>query len=140
MTAPVREPNDTRQYDDLVDEWWRADGAFAALHWLAAARAALVPPPARPGEVLVDVGCGGGLLAGHLRDYTHVGVDVTASALDVARSHGVVPVRADAGRLPLADGSAAVVVAGEILEHVRDVAVVVSDPDIAAGESGDRVD
>jgi 2-polyprenyl-6-hydroxyphenyl methylase/3-demethylubiquinone-9 3-methyltransferase len=119
--------NDVRQYDDLVDEWWRPEGAFAALHWLATARGALIPPPASAGEVLVDVGCGGGLLAGHVTGYRHVGVDVTVSALHAARRHGLVPVRADAGRLPLADESAAVVVAGEILEHVHDVPAVVAE-------------
>jgi 2-polyprenyl-6-hydroxyphenyl methylase/3-demethylubiquinone-9 3-methyltransferase len=29
------------------------------LHWLAAARARLIPVAARPGEILVDLGCGG---------------------------------------------------------------------------------
>ena len=34
-----RERNDPRQYDDLVDEWWRDRGGFAMLHWFAASRA-----------------------------------------------------------------------------------------------------
>jgi 2-polyprenyl-6-hydroxyphenyl methylase / 3-demethylubiquinone-9 3-methyltransferase len=34
--VPAR--NDLRQYDELAGEWWRPDGAFAALHWLAEAR------------------------------------------------------------------------------------------------------
>lgn len=125
--VPVRARNDPRQYDDLADAWWRPEGAFAALHWLAEARGAQVRPPARPGEVLVDVGCGGGLLAPHVTGYVHVGVDLTASALARAASHDVVPVRGDAARLPLADGTAAVVVAGEILEHVPDPEAVVAE-------------
>jgi 2-polyprenyl-6-hydroxyphenyl methylase/3-demethylubiquinone-9 3-methyltransferase len=110
-----------------VDEWWRPEGAFAALHWLARARGELLPAPASAGDVLVDVGCGGGVLAGHVAGYTHVGVDVTLSALGTARRHRVVPVQGDAGRLPIADESAAVVVAGEILEHVHDVPGVVAE-------------
>ena len=31
--------NDPAQYDGLADEWWQAQGGFAALHWLAASRA-----------------------------------------------------------------------------------------------------
>ena len=58
--------NDPRQYDELAGEWWRPGGAFAMLHWLAAARAALVPPATGAGAVLVDLGCGAGLLAPHL--------------------------------------------------------------------------
>ncbi|GAA4733685.1 methyltransferase domain-containing protein [Phytohabitans rumicis] len=126
-TTPSR--NDPRQYDDLAGEWWRPDGAFAMLHWLAEARARLVPPAPRPGAVLVDVGCGGGLLAPHLRGkgYRHVGLDLTRSALEQAAAHGVAPVGADAGALPLADGCADVVVAGEILEHVPDLAAAVGE-------------
>jgi 2-polyprenyl-6-hydroxyphenyl methylase/3-demethylubiquinone-9 3-methyltransferase len=120
--------NDPGQYDELVDHWWRPDGEFAALHWLARSRATLLPPAAREGAVLLDVACGGGLLAGHLPPgYRHVGVDLTASALRLAREHGVEVVRGDVTALPFADGCADVVVAGEILEHVRDVGTVVAE-------------
>ncbi len=51
--APVRDRNDIRQYDDLVDAWWQPDAAFAALHWLAAAvehvRATSLRGPTRDG-------------------------------------------------------------------------------------------
>jgi 2-polyprenyl-6-hydroxyphenyl methylase / 3-demethylubiquinone-9 3-methyltransferase len=122
-------PNDPRQYDDLVDEWWRPDGAFAMLHWLARARAALVPPASRPDAVLVDLGCGAGLLAPHLagKGYRHVGVDLTRSALDQAAAHGVTVVHADAVAVPLADRCADVVSAGELLEHVPDWRRVVAE-------------
>lgn len=92
------------------------------LGWIAQARAALVPPARRPGAVLVDLGCGGGLLAPHLvgKGYRHIGVDLTASALVKAVAHGVGAVRGDACRVPLADECADVVSAGELLEHVPD--------------------
>lgn len=124
-----RRRNDPAQYDDLAGEWWRPRGAFAALHWLAAARGALVPPAERPGAVLVDLGCGAGLLAPHVagKGYHHVGVDLGAPALAEAARHGVTAVLGDVLSVPLADGCADVVSAGEILEHVADLPKAVAE-------------
>lgn len=120
---PSTARNDPRQYDDLAGEWWRPGGGFEILHWLAAARAELIPPADTPGAVLVDAGCGGGLMAPHLvgKGYRHIGVDLRMSALEQAAAHGVRTIRGDVTALPVASGSADVVVAGEILEHVPDM-------------------
>ncbi|MBW8765796.1 MAG: methyltransferase domain-containing protein [Geodermatophilales bacterium] len=117
-----RSRNDPAQYDELVDEWWRPSGEFAALHWIAASRAEHIPPAPGPGAVLVDLACGGGLMAPHVArlGYRHVGVDLGVPGLRLARDHGVLPVRGSVLAVPLADGCADVVVAGEILEHVED--------------------
>jgi 2-polyprenyl-6-hydroxyphenyl methylase/3-demethylubiquinone-9 3-methyltransferase len=128
-SVPVRARNDPDQYDDLTDEWWRPYGKFAALHWLARSRAELIPAPPHPGAVLLDVACGAGLLAPYLNGpdalvtgWRQVGVDLSQLSLRQARQHGVTPVRADAFRLPFADASLHCVVAGEILEHLPDLA------------------
>ena len=99
------------------------------LHWIAAARARLVPPAAGPGALLLDLACGGGVLAPHLvgKGYRHLGVDLSALALRQAAEHGVRVVRADVLRLPFADAVADVVVAGEVLEHVPDLAGAVRE-------------
>lgn len=129
MSVPVRPRNDPKQYDDLAGSWWDLRGRFAMLHWINAARARLVPPAARPGSVLVDVACGGGLLAPHVAHlgHRHVGVELSASAAALAARHGVQVVRGDAQRLPLADEVADVVVAGEVLEHVPDLDAAVRE-------------
>lgn len=133
MSAPVRPRNDPQQYDDLAATWWDTRGGFAMLHWLAAARARLVPPAARPDSVLLDLACGGGLLAPHVagplsdKGHWHVGLDLSPTALPQARAHGVSPVRGDVLRLPFADEVADVVVAGEVLEHVAEPTVLVAE-------------
>ena len=122
--------NDPAQYDELAGEWWKPRGAFAALRWLAVARASLVPPAPRPGAVLLDVACGGGVLGPHLQGtgYVHVGVDLSATATRVARMHGMRYVtRGDVNALPFPDVFADVVVAGEILEHVPDLSAAVAE-------------
>lgn len=124
MTRRAR--NDWRQYDDLSPQWWERGGDFAALHWIAAARARLLPPPRR-GAVLVDMACGGGLMAPYAVGYRHVGVDLSMRSLGVAAAHGVFAARADVTALPLRDECADVVVAGEIFEHVADVAGTVAE-------------
>jgi 2-polyprenyl-6-hydroxyphenyl methylase/3-demethylubiquinone-9 3-methyltransferase len=126
---PVRPRNDPRQYDDLASEWWAPRGAFAMLRWIAAARMRLVPAPPRPGALLLDAACGGGLLAPHVAPtgYRHVGVDLSHSATRLAADHGVVAARGDVTRLPFADEAFDVVVAGEVLEHVEDLPAVVGE-------------
>jgi len=125
----VRARNDPEQYDDLADQWWEPRGSFAMLHWIAEARARLVPTAVREGSLLLDLACGGGLLAPHLdgKGHRHVGLDLSPTALPLARRHGVVPVRGDVLRLPFADEVADVVVAGEVLEHVAEPLQLVAE-------------
>lgn len=122
--APVRPRNDPRQYDDLADQWWEPRGGFAMLPWISAARARHLPPT---GGLLLDVACGGGLLAPYVRGFTHVGVDLSWPSLQPAREHGVTVTQGDVLALPFADDAFDVVVAGEILEHVSDLAGIVGE-------------
>ena len=124
-----RARNDPRQYDDLALSWWDPQGPLAMLHWIAKTRGALVPQATRDGAVLVDVGCGAGLLTPHVRDkrYHHIGVDLMTSALDQARLHGVIVVNGNALALPLEDEIADVVCAGEILEHLSDHQLAITE-------------
>ncbi len=124
-----RKANDLRQYDDLAGEWWRPGSVFSMLHWIAAARAQLVPQAGRTRAILIDLGCGAGLMAPHVatKGYHHIGVDLTRSALEQAAAHGVTPMHASALAVPLSDGCADVVTAGELLEHVYDPRAVLAE-------------
>jgi SAM-dependent methyltransferase len=110
--------------------------AWAGRHWWHRARrdlaAEAIRRAARDLEVVVDAGCGAGgmlpVLAG-LGARLVVGVDVSPDALAVARrelagrepsGRGPVLVRAEAERLPLADGSCSAIVSMDVLEHLDD--------------------
>jgi SAM-dependent methyltransferase len=82
-----------------------------------------------PDRDVLDLGCRSGAVTEHFLDGNRVtGVDVDASALERAAERGIVPVRANAEeRLPFDEGSFDAVVAGELLEHVRDPAEVVAE-------------
>src|SRR5687768_9296326 len=122
MIAGRRVRNDPAQYDELADQWWEPAGDFAMLHWRAASPARHTHPPPRADAVRSHLACGGGPMAPHAAapGYRHVGRDLHLLAVRAAADHGVLACRASVLAVPLADGCADVVVAGEILEHVAD--------------------
>jgi len=120
---------------DLAHRWWDPTSEFRPLHeinplrleWINA-RAAL------PGKNVVDVGCGGGILAESMarKGAKVTGIDLSDKALKVADLHSMdsgVPVRYEkiaaeelAAREP---GQFDVVTCMEMLEHVPDPAAIV---------------
>lgn len=108
------------------------DERFAIVHDQRAAQQAvtevegLLGRGLRPGERVLDAGCGTGYLAAGLRrarpDLDVVGTDLSAGMLAKARDAGAAPVlQADAERLPFADGSFDVVAARGVLHHLPHV-------------------
>ena len=80
---------------------------------------------ARPDETVVEIGCGEGELLSRLVAWRparrHFGFDVSREILLEARRHpGITVALQSAERLALHDGAADVVVASEVLEHLRD--------------------
>jgi 2-polyprenyl-6-hydroxyphenyl methylase / 3-demethylubiquinone-9 3-methyltransferase len=121
--------------------WWDPAGSFRALHWLNPTRLAFIrehfqqhfrcePSSLRPfeGLSLLDIGCGGGLIAEPMTrlGFAVTGIDADAEAVDAARSHAGAMGLAIDYRLAAAESVVEArtrfdaVLALEVIEHVAD--------------------
>jgi len=129
------DPSELQKFSDLAHRWWDPDAEFRPLHeinplrleWINA-RAALA------GKNVVDIGCGGGILAESMakKGATVTGVDLSDKALKVADLHSLesgVQVRYE--KIAAEDlaareaGQFDVVTCMEMLEHVPDPGSIV---------------
>lgn len=127
---------DNRYYDDIHDRWWSTgEGPVAGLHAMNPTRAsyfesALATRRPLAGTRILDVGCGGGILAEELarRGADVTGIDFSVSSLAAANRHasrtgatGVRYAACDALALPFEAGSFDAIVSSDFLEHVPDL-------------------
>jgi 2-polyprenyl-6-hydroxyphenyl methylase/3-demethylubiquinone-9 3-methyltransferase len=136
MTAKSNvDPQEIAKFEALASRWWDRSSEFRPLHEINPLRANYIDrhsPVA--GQQLVDVGCGGGILAESMaqRGATVTGIDMGEAPLSVARLHQLesgVDVRyLQSTAEDLAEqepGSFDVVCCLEMLEHVPDPASVI---------------
>ncbi len=85
------DPHEVDKFQALASRWWDADGEFRTLHEINPLRVDYIERRVGPldGKTLLDIGCGGGLLAEALtrRGARVTGIDVGEAALEVARLH-----------------------------------------------------
>ena len=123
------------KFEAAAPRWWDPDGEFRPLHDLNPARLDYIDARAGlAGRRVLDVGCGGGLLAeGMARRGARVtGIDLAPGALQVARLHALESgVSVDYRQVAVEDfaatdgGTFDLVTCLEMLEHVPDPASVV---------------
>jgi 2-polyprenyl-6-hydroxyphenyl methylase/3-demethylubiquinone-9 3-methyltransferase len=140
------DPLELEKFGALASRWWDPGGEFAPLHAINPLRLDWIAERAPlEGSRLLDVGCGGGILAESLaaRGARVKGIDLSDKALRVARLHlletGVevdyddVAVESVAEREPAAYD---VVTCMELLEHVPDPGITVAACAAAAKPGG----
>jgi 2-polyprenyl-6-hydroxyphenyl methylase / 3-demethylubiquinone-9 3-methyltransferase len=136
QNAPNVDPAEIAKFDAAAPRWWDPDGEFRPLHDLNPARLDYIEARAGlAGRQVLDVGCGGGLLAEGMarRGARVLGIDLALEALAVARLHaletGVAVEYRQIAVETLAESAAAgfdVVTCLEMLEHVPDPAAIVA--------------
>ncbi|MBT9498302.1 bifunctional 2-polyprenyl-6-hydroxyphenol methylase/3-demethylubiquinol 3-O-methyltransferase UbiG [Zoogloea oleivorans] len=135
MTPPTTmnaDPAELQKFSDLAHRWWDPESEFKPLHQINPLRLDWINNTAQlAGKKVVDIGCGGGILAESMAACGALvtGVDLSEKALGVARLHLYESGQTVDYRLISAEdisreapGSFDVVTCMEMLEHVPDPA------------------
>jgi 2-polyprenyl-6-hydroxyphenyl methylase/3-demethylubiquinone-9 3-methyltransferase len=124
---------DNALFDSLSDSWWSENGYFNMLKWfinpwrLPYFKAVVAEKGIDPCNTRVlDVGCGGGLLAEEIASmgFAVTGIDQSEKSIDVARLHSrlsglAIDYRSgSAERLPFENGTFGLVTCCDVLEHL----------------------
>jgi 2-polyprenyl-6-hydroxyphenyl methylase/3-demethylubiquinone-9 3-methyltransferase len=131
------DPAELAKFSDLAHQWWDKEGDFRPLHDINPLRLDWIDGlAALNGKRVVDVGCGGGILADSMarRGADVLGIDLATKPLRVAQLHAIeaatprvayreVAVEALASEEPEAFD---VVTCMEMLEHVPDAGSIVA--------------
>jgi len=131
MTNKHYDPEEIAKFEAIASEWWDPKGRFKPLHRINPLRLDYIDQRASlAGKKVLDVGCGGGILAESMaqRGATVTGLDRSPKALGVARTHAEQAavslnyVESDAETWAIEHHNAYdVVTCLEVLEHVPDV-------------------
>lgn|SRR5574343_32864 len=129
------DPQELDKFGELAHKWWDTEGEFRPLHEINPLRLDWVAERvALAGARVVDVGCGGGILAESMarRGAQVTGIDLSPKPLKVARLHAMeAGVSLDYREVAAEDlaaeqpGAFDAVTCMEMLEHVPDPASVV---------------
>lgn len=130
------DPAELAKFSDLAHRWWDAEGEFRPLHQINPLRLGWMKEFCDlQGKAVLDVGCGGGILADSLaRSGAHTtGIDLSTKVLRIAQLHAMdaetenVHYREISAEAMAAEQPAGfdVVTCMEMLEHVPDPASVV---------------
>lgn len=136
------DPDEVARFAKLADDWWNAKGPFAPLHKIGPTRLTYIrdqlcthfgrdpkAPPSLDRLSVLDIGCGGGLVAEPL---TRLGADVTAidpapETIEAAKTHAkgsgleIAYRAATAEELAEEGQTFDAVLLLEVVEHVPDV-------------------
>ncbi|MBI3727344.1 MAG: bifunctional 2-polyprenyl-6-hydroxyphenol methylase/3-demethylubiquinol 3-O-methyltransferase UbiG [Burkholderiales bacterium] len=135
MSTLNADPAEIQKFSELAHRWWDPTSEFKPLHEINPLRLEWINQRAPlAGKQVIDVGCGGGILAESMakKGATVTGIDLSDKALKVADLHGLesgVNVRykkiAAEDMAEAEAGQFDIVTCMEMLEHVPDPASII---------------
>lgn len=130
------DPSELKKFSDLAHQWWDPTSEFKPLHEINPLRLEWINSHAPlAGENVIDIGCGGGILAESMakKGANVTGIDLSEKALQVADLHSLesgVQVRyeliAAENMAEREAGRYDIVTCMEMLEHVPDPSAIVA--------------
>lgn len=129
-----------KKFSAMAEQWWDLEGSFKPLHLLNPTRLQYIEQGVNGlfGKSIVDVGCGGGILAESmaLKDAHVIGIDLAEASLKVAKLHALEtklshPIDVNYQKIPVEQFAKEnkeqfdVVTCMEMLEHVPDPASII---------------
>lgn len=82
--------DEVNKFDELAAKWWDKDGEFKPLHQINPLRVGFIKERSSlEGKKVLDVGCGGGILAEALNELGAIvtGIDASENTIGVAKTH-----------------------------------------------------
>ena len=82
--------DEVNKFDELAAKWWDKDGEFRPLHQINPLRVGFIEErSSMEGKKVLDVGCGGGILAEALNELgaSVTGIDASENTICIAKSH-----------------------------------------------------
>lgn len=94
MTVENVDNQEIDKFNSIAASWWDTEGEFKPLHKLNPVRLSYIAEKAQglAGKTIVDIGCGGGILAesmAKLGAKQVTGIDLAQDSLDVAKLHAL---------------------------------------------------
>src|SRR5262245_10362993 len=126
------DPAELEKFSKLAHRWWDPEGEFRPLHDINPLRLEWIAQhSALDGAAVLDVGCGGGILAESMarKGAKVTGIDLAEKALRVAELHlheSRLDIRYEKSSVEDCAGTFDVVTCMELLEHVPDPAAMVA--------------
>jgi len=119
----------TRNYDRIAKDHirhWRLTGrnpfqAESAMAHNEADTLLMIQRHVKPGDRILDAGCGMGDLLLHLKNYEAIGVDLSKDYIEIAKERGLNVTVGRIEKMPYPRGWFDMVVCTDVLEHVLDL-------------------